>query len=465
MNETNINILMLLAQDTFTIDELSMYLNLEKNSISKGIKQINDFLEEESYPKIELKNNKYVMTLLKKEQDELFNKKMMMTSEEIYEYIYIKFIHNKFINLEEERERLDLSRSSIFRIFTNIKKNLNEKDSKYQYIHGKGVELSYLSPDDLHLFFKTLVKYFFKKEFSLNRINLLDEFLKGYNSKMLIIALSKIFKENEVSSSGFLIAFLCALNVCINLFKDIELKLDRDYIKYAKLKESLEEHLKDFDWRYREQVFYFLANSLSNDVLFEPVTLEKAKNILPEIKKAFDICKIENVFEKMLLKKLCYSIFKYEGKILKVKKIDLKSVDIVILNILDDVLEKNNINMYFSDKVMISQILKKIIIENNKSDLKKIVLLFNEITIIDDNFLQNELEKYFNEYEFKIEPSFFYKIDKEFYKNNFDLILSDEPSLKGEARIINTFSFNDIIENIYEHILEKYLKRRKASKF
>lgn len=464
MNETSINILMLLAQDTFTIDELSMYLNLEKNSISKGIKQINDFLEEENYPKIELKNNKCIMSLSKKEQEELFNKKMMMTSEEIYEYIYIKFVHDRFINLEEEREKLDLSRSSIFRIFTNIKKNLNERDSRYQYIHGKGMELSHLSPNDLHLFFKTLVKYFFKKEFSLNRINLLDEFLKGYNSKVLIIALSKVFKENKISSSSFLIAFLCALNVCVNLFKDIELKLDRDYSKHIKLKESLEKYLKDFDCRYREQVFYFLANSLNNDVPFEPVTLGKAKDILLKIKDAFDIYEIESVFERMLLKKICYSIFKYEGKILKVKKIDLKRIDTMILNILDDVLEKNNMNMYFSDKVMISQILKKIIIENNKADLKKVVLLFNEITIVDDDFLQNELEKYFNEYEFKIEPSFFYKINKEFYQNNFDLILSDEPSLKGEAKIVNILNFNDVIESIYDHILENYLKRRKASK-
>lgn len=38
MNDTNIKILMLLLQDTFVLEELSMYLNLEKSSISKSIK-------------------------------------------------------------------------------------------------------------------------------------------------------------------------------------------------------------------------------------------------------------------------------------------------------------------------------------------------------------------------------------------------------------------------------------------
>lgn len=464
MNETSINILMLLAQDTFTIDELSMYLNLEKNSISKGIKQINDFLEEENYPKIELKNNKCIMSLSKKEQEELFNKKMIMTSEEIYEYIYIKFVHDRFINLEEEREKLDLSRSSIFRIFTNIKKNLSDNDSKYRYIHGKGMELTHLSPNDLHLFFKTLVKYFFKKEFSLNRINLLDEELKNYNSKLLIVKLGKVFKENKISSSSFLISFLCALNICIKIFKEIDLKLERDYSKYKNLKNTLEIHLKEFDLRYQEQVFYFLANNLSNEVSFEPEILAKAKKLIPKLKITFDLKEIDIVFERMLLKKLCYSIFKYEGHILKVKKIEVKNIDSVILNILNDILEEDGVELYFSDKAMISQIIKKVIIETNKKTFKKIALLFNEITILNDDYLTQELKKYFKDYEFKIEPSFFYKIDKEFYENNFDLILSDEPSLKEEVKIINILNFNDIVESIHEHILENYLKRRKAPK-
>ncbi|MEG0540634.1 MAG: hypothetical protein RR566_15195, partial [Comamonas sp.] len=72
MNDTNIKILTLLVQDTFILEELSMYLNLEKSSISKSIKQINIFLEEEKYPKIELKENRYILSLSKKEQEELF---------------------------------------------------------------------------------------------------------------------------------------------------------------------------------------------------------------------------------------------------------------------------------------------------------------------------------------------------------------------------------------------------------
>ena len=141
MNDTNINILTLLMQDTFVLEELSMYLNLEKVSITKSIKQINSFLEEENYPKIEIEDERYVISLSKEQQENLFNKKMLMTSDEIYEYLYVKFIHNRFINLEEEREKLNLSRSSIFRVFTKVKDSLNENESKFTYIYRKGIEL------------------------------------------------------------------------------------------------------------------------------------------------------------------------------------------------------------------------------------------------------------------------------------------------------------------------------------
>ncbi|ERT69014.1 hypothetical protein HMPREF0202_01119, partial [Cetobacterium somerae ATCC BAA-474] len=90
-------------------------------------------------------------------------------------------------------------------------------------------------------------------------------------------------------------------------------------------------------------------------------------------------------------------------------------------------------------------------------------LLFNEVNILDDSFLRNELKRHFKNYEFTVEPSFFYKINREFYSNNFDLILSDEPSLKGNIKIINILNLNDIVESIHEEILENHLKRRKAS--
>ncbi|MGL5658129.1 MAG: hypothetical protein ACRDDK_03515 [Cetobacterium sp.] len=463
MNDTNIKILTLLVQDTFILEELSMYLNLEKSSISKSIKQINIFLEEEKYPKIELKENRYILSLSKKEQEELFNKKVFMTSDEIYDYLYIKFIHNNFINLEEEREKLNLSRSSIFRIFTKVKNNLSENGSKYVYIHGKGIELKYLSPKNLHIFFKALVKYFFKIDFSLNRVNLLDEVLKDYNTKKLIIKLCEVFKDNKIAFSTFLIAFLCALNVCVKLFKEIDLKLDRDYDEYIDLKDSLNNHLKNFNLKYQEQVFYFLANNLSNEVPFEPEVLSKARKLIPRIKEIFDLDKIARNYEKILLKKLCYSIFKYEGKILKVKKLNLRSIDSMILNTFNNILKSENISIYFSDKIIIIQILKKIILDKNKKNLKNILLLFNEINIADDNLLRNELKEHFNDYEIKIESSFLYNVNKEFYNNKYDLILSDEANLKNNINIINILDLNDIIENINNYILENHLKRRKAS--
>lgn len=65
MNTTNINILTLLSQDKFSLDELSLYLNLEKTSIKKDIQNINNFLKDEQFPLILNEDNLYFFQIHK----------------------------------------------------------------------------------------------------------------------------------------------------------------------------------------------------------------------------------------------------------------------------------------------------------------------------------------------------------------------------------------------------------------
>lgn len=229
INTTNINILTLFSQGNFSLEELSLYLNLEKKSIYKNINSINSFLKDENLPLINLNGITYSLKLSKSQWKNLFRRKDFITSDEITDYLYLKFIHNGFINLESEKERLNISRSSIIRYFNDIKKILKMNGSQYEYLVGKGLKLTLLSEIDKNIFSKKLMKFFIKCDFSLNHSVFIKDLIKDYNIDNLLNNLYSIFKTLNLPTINFTISFLCSLNICIKVFGGFNFKKDYDY--------------------------------------------------------------------------------------------------------------------------------------------------------------------------------------------------------------------------------------------
>lgn len=464
INTTNINILTLLSQGEFSLDEFSLYLNLEKKSIYKNINSINSFLKDEKLPLIELNNTNYSLKLSKFQWETLFKRNDFITSDEIVDYLYIKFIHNKFINLEAEKERLDLSRSSIIRYFNEVKRTLENNGSQYEYSVGRGLRLAFLSEMDKAIFSKKLVKFFVKCDFSLNHSIFITDLIKDYNIKSLVNKLYTIFKTLDIPTTHFIISFLCSLYISIDVFGGFNFKKDYDYNKYIKLEKVIKTTLKDYNSDYQNQVFFFVVSLINNDINFEPNILKKALTVINNLKDKLDLHNLDPVLEKVLLKKLCFSLFKHDNYIFKVRNIIINDNEKLLLNIFDDILDYNNIKLFFCDKISIIQILTKIIVEHHKSSLKNILLLFNEVVISDDRYLKDNLADYSKKFNFDIEPTFFYKLNPENYKNKYDLILSDEPSLNINTLIVNSFNPIQILSAINSHILENTLKKLCSNK-
>lgn len=459
INTTNINIFTLFSQGNFSLEELSLYLNLEKKSIYKNINSINSFLKDENLPLIILNEGIYSLKLSKFQWKNLFRRKDFITSDEIVDYLYLKFIHNGFINLESEKERLNISRSSIIRYFNDIKKTLEMNESQYEYIVGKGLKLTFLSQTDKNIFSKKLIKFFIKCDFSLNHSIFIIDLIKDYDINKLLNHLYRIFKALNLPTTHFIISFLCSLHICIKVFGGFNFKKDYSYKDFSNIESIIKSNLKDYDSLYQQQIFYFVISLKRDEINFEPSTLEKAFKIIEEIKQNFNLNDLNPFLEKMLLKKICFSIFKYENHIFKVKSASINNKEKVLLNILDNILKKYNLNLFFCDKISITQIITKVIIEHNKTSLKNILLLFNEVIILDDNHLKNSLYNHNKKFNFHIEPTFFYKLNPENYENKYDLILSDEPSLNSKTIVVNSFNSMQILSAIYGHIFDKALER------
>lgn len=458
INTTNINIFTLFSQGNFSLEELSLYLNLEKKSIYKNINSINSFLKDENLPLITLNEGIYSLKLSKSQWENLFRRKDFITSDEIVDYLYIKFIHNGFINLESEKERLNISRSSIIRYFNDIKKTLETNGSQYEYIVGRGLKLTFLSQTDKNIFSKKLIKFFIKCDFSLNHSIFIIDLIEDYNINKLLNHLYRIFKALNLPTTHFIISFLCSLNICIKVFGGFNFKKDYSYKDFSNIESIIKSNLKDYDSLYQQQIFYFVISLKRDEINFEPSTLEKAFKIIEEIKQNFNLNDLNPFLEKMLLKKICFSIFKYENHIFKVKSSTITNKEKTLLNILDNILKKYNLNLFFCDKISIIQIIVKIIIEHNKDSLKNILLLFNEVIILDDNHLKDSLYNHNKKFNFHIEPTFFYKLNPENYENKYDLILSDEPSLNSKTIVVNSFNSMQVLSAIYGYIFDKAIE-------
>lgn len=458
INTTNINILTLFSQGDFSLEELSLYLNLEKKSIYKNINSINSFLKDENLPLITLNEGIYSLKLSKSQWENLFRRKDFITSDEIVDYLYLKFIHNGFINLESEKERLNISRSSIIRYFNDIKKTLETNGSQYEYIVGRGLKLTFLSQTDKNIFSKKLIKFFIKCDFSLNHSIFIIDLIEDYNINKLLNHLYRIFKALNLPTTHFIISFLCSLNICIKVFGGFNFKKDYEYKDFSDIENIIKSNLKDYDALYQQQIFYFIISLKRDEINFEPSTLEKAFKTIEEVKEKFNLNNLNPFLEKMLLKKICFSIFKYENHIFKVKSSTITNKEKTLLNILDNILKKYNLNLFFCDKISIIQIIVKIIIEHNKDSLKNILLLFNEVIILDDNHLKDSLYNNNKKFNFHIEPTFFYKLNPENYENKYDLILSDEPSLNSKTIVVNSFNSMQVLSAIYGYIFDKAIE-------
>lgn len=458
MNSTNVGILNLLYHGRFSQSDLALYLDVDSKTLVKNISQLNTNLKDLDLNLIEIKDGKYQLELEKDQWSYILNTKEFMSSEDIIDYLYLKFIFRGFINLEAEKNEFQVSRSSINRYFLVVKNILAENNSSYKYENAKGLRLIHLSLQDKNLFCKKLIKLFVKIDFSISSSTIYYNFFKDSQINELSEKLYKIFTFSEVASTKFIIAFSLALKICVDTFGGFSFSDDYNKLeKYTNIKNIVEKELENYSEIYKQQIFSFLLNLKNKENFFEQGVIERAKILMKELKKRLNIENIEKGFKELLLKKLYMSLFKYENNILKVYSSKLNNDDKRLLKILDETLIKTNLKIYFYDKIVVLSILKKIIIEKNRKDINNILLLFNEIILPHDFYLKENLQKQIPHIKIDIMPLFHLRFNYLNCINHYDLILSDEKYQDSNVEKISSFNYLRVLEKIDKKAIEKGL--------
>lgn len=311
MNTTAANILKILHQTEMSVEDMHLYLNVEKNAILKTISQINEFLESINLPKIEKKEDIFYLILTSNQWKTLFSNFNVLTAEERIDYLYIKFIAHGFLNLEREKEILDLSRSTILRCFQSVKDEFLKNDTKYEYLHGKGLLITELSFADKKLFHRKVMKLFVEEDVLVPPLRLLLEDIKKFDTKTRLSQIYPILKFSNVSINYFLFSFLYSLEVCSEIFEE-SLYKNEEYMEtkeFKTIKLLVQKYGKEFSPKFKESLTFFLTAILLNYYYIDSGNKQKAMEILNALKEEFKILSLNEDLEKMLFHNIYLGFF------------------------------------------------------------------------------------------------------------------------------------------------------------
>lgn len=450
MNTTAANVLKILSQTEMSIEDMHMYLNIEKNAILKTISQINDFLEEIDLPKIEKNEDIFQLILTKEQWKKLFDNFNILTAEERIDYLYIKFIAHGFLNLEKEKEILDLSRSTILRCFQSVKDDFVENGTRYEYLHGKGLLITELSYYNKKLFYKKVMKLFIEEDILVPPLKALLMEIKKFDTKTRLTQIHPILKFSNIPMNYFLIAFLHSLEACSELFEESLFK-NQSYLEteeFQNIKELIDQYGKDFSPKFKNEMAHFLTTLLLDYYSLENEDKRKSLHILKELEKEFKISKINKELEKMIFHNIYLSFFKFENKILKLRNTSFDEKERVLLDKLNHILEKNSCDFFLGDKFSIVFALKRALIEENLSKIKNVLLVLNQPNATHYKIFENSLSKLVPHINFDLESSLFHLKNLLTDFNDYDLIISDE-HINSDVAVID-FYCNSKIQTILE---------------
>ncbi|MCX3065903.1 hypothetical protein OQE61_00150 [Cetobacterium somerae] len=452
MHSTMINILKILHQTKITKENLAHNLDIKEGTLLKSINAINTFLRDLKLEEIRIEKGIVKLEIKKTEWCEIFEKINTLTFEEKVDYLYIKLVYYGFINLEKEREYLDISRSSINRCFLIIKKLLETNGSKITYNNGKGTELIELTNDSIIVFALKTTKLILEEDILTPVQKKLLNNIKKFNIKTRSTKLVAIYKCLKLLLTPTLLCFLCALDIKSKYFQTENYSFE----KYNDI--QMLERIRcvvnsvgniGFSEDYKNILVQYIYMISSNEHYFLKDIFIRAKKISEDL---FKILKITDMSLKPnLIQQLYFSILRKDYGILKIRNVDLLSEDFLLLDIIDKVLKDNSQKLNICDKYFIISILKENIIENYLLNIKKVLILVGEINTLGQKKLKKDLEENFPKIEFNIDYNYL-NIEKFIFQLH-DVVIDDFQSTLRDGTVFYRIK-RSLEEKILKNVIE-----------
>ena len=442
LNGKNLNILGLLFQNEYTVEDLSSVLNLNSRTIRYNIKDINTVLNKCNLNGILKNKDKYFIE--KKEMvkiKKLISEFSSLTYIDRRDYLITKLLIDDKIILSHESRILDVTRRTLNYDLVEIKKFLAPYSITVEVIHGKGITLH---GDEKHL--KILLIAFLTKFISKGK-----ELKNVFKELLYSIVTEK--KLNEYMLQGNKLLKMANTNIqsysfyaIIAVFVDSHLKrksFENNYIyahssqQYYEYFNIVREFIKDdielsnFSIHTITLILMGIYSADLNESLHRDI-----EEFLKELNEKYnDELNMDEEFIRKIFSVIKISIYKSKFNIVQ-KNLDFTDVPKYCLKIFNTIYEM--VPKYFMEFVMEDFILLAIILQENIDKKKYAESKPKRILVVDNTFEQRATETVIKKLQctYKIEiveviPD--YRIEYFLSENkNIDLIISlanldDEP--------------------------------------
>lgn len=319
---------------------------------------------------------------------------------------------------------LDLSKKDWKKIFSNLN------------------ELSYEDRID-YLYIKFIYFGFINLE---NEKELLNS-IKKFDTKIRLSKLIAIYSSLKLPTSIYLLCFLCSIEVYTEKFGRFHIANSHESLcENNNIKRAIKIIGYSFSEIYKKELHNFIVDiTLNKHYYFQDIVLI-SKAILNDLLNLFKIKNNDNL-NSLLLQHIYMAIFKKKNNILKIRSVYFHSSDKVFLDKLDFILKKYKIELYLYDKHRIITDVKKEYIKIQTFNLKKILILLNDIGTLKQLNLKTQLNYEFPNIHFDIEYNFLN--NKLVYKKNYDLCINDNEL---------TIAKGDIIDRVKQQIEKHVIK-------
>ncbi|MGL5000657.1 MAG: hypothetical protein ACRC6J_02915, partial [Cetobacterium sp.] len=177
MSNTAIKLLKILLHGDIHIDEIVKYIELDVNSIERNISVLNGYLKEKGLSYVKKINNIYSLESSDTCFADFCSKLDILTSDNRKEIYCIRILLDGYINLEKERQRIGVSRTTAVKDFKAVKEMLQKKDILLESRNSKGIFLKGNNESKItEVLCENLTRLFVDRDFlSMQRKSLLEE--------------------------------------------------------------------------------------------------------------------------------------------------------------------------------------------------------------------------------------------------------------------------------------------------
>ncbi|MGL5413955.1 hypothetical protein [Cetobacterium sp.] len=460
MKAVSYNIIKILLQHPLHKNILLKYLNINILTLKNTIIEINQNLIKSNLPTIIEKDSVYSLIFNKKQRTFFYSSCNCYSQEQRCNYLLLKFLVQKKINLENERIILNVSRSTINRDFLIIKKKLDFY--KITVISKQWIGLSY-EINDISNFFEVLLEtlMIFYSDFDYLP-GILKHYLIEIQPKNLKQYLKNIFKTYEILNiqiGDITVKYLLTLKTCFHLFENFYLKTILNYIKTLKNKNYYNLIFKKlyFEYNFTAKLSVYIA-VIIYDTTFKTFYLENTfSKIIDKYCNYFQL-KLSKNERYLLMFAFHLSIYRYQNKIINVKNVYLEySLNSKILKSLKHFFKISNIEIYYGDLLEIEDYTKYFLISNELKNKKSILILKKEINHGYFLNFKKKLENFFPKFIITFKPIIYFQFNL-ILNNQYDLILSDV-MLDNNTKYKFYSSNMELIYLINEFLIEEHYSK------